>query len=75
LDPQKTVIDFLFSSDDPVVKAIKSYESILSNPNFDQNELNKILDQIDTLKAWEYEHKINIIISRLNITPFLNQKC
>lgn len=74
LDPNQTVADALFTSNDPAVQAIKNYEKILSDSNFAQEDLNEILSQIEQLKAREYEYKIKIIISKLQIDKFINQK-
>jgi ATP-binding cassette subfamily F protein uup len=56
------------------LKVIKTYEQILLDPNFDQDQMNKVLNKIDELNAWEYESKIKSIVSKLQINDYLNQK-
>lgn len=82
LDWDKLVIDELFwnenagdsSASNEALKVIKTYEQILLDPNFDQDQMNKVLNKIDELNAWEYESKIKSIVSKLQINDYLNQK-
>ncbi len=73
LDDDKKVIDILFDDENQIAQTIKKYEQILIDPNFDQEELNNILTKIDELNAWEYESKVKTIVSKLQITSYLNQ--
>jgi ABC transport system ATP-binding/permease protein len=74
-DMDKKTIDILFGDEsNKTLEAIKSYEQILNENNFDQEKLNNILSKIDELNAWEYESKIKTIISKLQINNYLNQK-
>ena len=74
LDWNKKVIDVLFNEDNEIAQVIKSYEQILADPDFDQDELNNILSKIDELNAWGYEAKVKTIVSKLQITNYLNQE-
>jgi len=69
------VIDELFGNEEnEALQVIKRYEQILSDPDFDQDELNNVLSKIDELNAWEYEAKVKTIVSKLQITNYLNQE-
>jgi len=74
LDNNKTVIDSLFSMDHPSAQIIKKYEEIITKQDFDADELNEIIWQLEENNAREYESKVNIIISKLNLTNLLSQK-
>ena len=74
LDEEKKVIDELFANEkNEALQTIKNYEKALNDKNFDQDKLNEILNKIDELNAWEYESKIKTIVSKLQITDYLNQ--
>lgn len=70
-DPEQTVLEACFSSQNEVVKLIARYEEVMASENHDQ--LNDVLSQMDLLQAWDYEQRIKQILNRLNITE-LNQK-
>lgn len=66
-----TVLDACFRSDNDVTKVIAEYERIMSSPG--QSGLDEVLQQMDMLKAWDYEQRVKQILSQLKITNF-NQK-
>lgn len=76
--PQNVSIqEAIFTSNTPVINAIKEYELAveLSQKNHnDENalRLEKAIAQMDLLKAWDYEVKIKEILSKLDI-HHLNQ--
>ena len=70
-DPEQTVLEACFTSENEVVKLIARYEDIISSGNHEH--LDEVLSQMDLMQAWDYEQKITQILSRLNITR-LNQK-
>jgi ATP-binding cassette subfamily F protein uup len=62
-----TVMETVFHSDNPVIQAIRRYESALLHP--DQPErLQASLVEMDDLKAWDFEARIKEILFKLNIT-------
>jgi len=71
-DPQYpenlTVLEACFKSDNDVTKLIAEYEQIMSGGN--QDRLDTVLQQMDTLKAWDYEQRAKQILSQLKITDF-----
>ena len=70
-NPDQTVLEACFTSDNEVVKLIARYEDIISTG--DHEHLDEVLSQMDIMQAWDFEQKITQILSRLNITR-LDQK-
>jgi ABC transport system ATP-binding/permease protein len=67
-----TAIEAIFHSENPQTQAIKNYEKALLDDNLD--DIQKYLEEIDHLQAWDFEAKIKEILSKLKIDLFLNQK-
>jgi ABC transport system ATP-binding/permease protein len=67
-----TAIEAIFHSDNPQTQAIKNYEKALLDDNLD--DIQKYLEEIDHLQAWDFEAKIKEVLSKLKIDLFLNQK-
>lgn len=70
-DPEITVLEACFRSENEAVKVIARYEEIMASES--HAGLDEILNQMDLLKAWDYEQRIKQILSQLKITAF-NQK-
>ena len=66
----QTVSEVVFASDLPEVKLIQRYEQLTqeleTHPDL-QDELNEVMSEIDSKNAWEYEVKINQILSQLHV--------
>ncbi len=76
-DSNHTVLEAIFYSDNPVLTAIREYESILTkheqNPTDASSEaLQKAINQMQNLNAWDYEAKIKEILFRFKVSK-LNQ--
>ncbi len=71
-DPEMSVIDTIFDSDNPTLAAIKSYEEALVLKNKPQL-LERAIEKMEDLKAWDFEAKIKEILSKFNISD-LHQK-
>jgi ATP-binding cassette subfamily F protein uup len=74
LHPDLTVLDELFATEHTSAKIIKEYEQLLLDPQADADRLHEVITQMEEHKAREYESKIQIIISKLNLTELLTQK-
>ncbi len=61
-----TIMEAVFESENPLIQAIKRYETALQNPN-DENAMQEALTLMDDLKAWDFEANIKEILSKLNI--------
>ena len=65
-----SINDFIYSPDNPQQQLIRAYEELLVQPDADSRKLTSLTDQISSLDAWEYEHNIKSILTRLQITDF-----
>ncbi len=67
--PQQTVLQSCFSSDNEVVKTIARYEAKLQALGEEamDAEMEDLLHLMDYHKAWDYEHRVKQILSRLHI--------
>ena len=65
-DLGKTILEAAFDFDNPLINAIKEYETALSFPEREK-ELQKALAKMEDLKAWDYEARIKEILGKLNI--------
>lgn len=72
-DPLKSIWDNVLSMNHPVAQAVKRYEEFLEKGSADATELQRLLNTMDELHAWSFEHDMQQILSRLKITN-LNQK-
>ncbi|SEQ78961.1 ATP-binding cassette, subfamily F, uup [Pedobacter rhizosphaerae] len=68
-----SISDFIFSLDNKQQQLIKEYEELIEDPNPDEKKLNRLYEELSEHNAWEYEHEIKTILSRMGITH-LQQK-
>lgn len=66
----KSINDFIYSTDNQQQQLIRAYEELVSDPDADPRKLASLSDQISAIDAWEYEHNIKSILTRLQITDF-----
>ncbi|TDB60847.1 ABC transporter ATP-binding protein [Arundinibacter roseus] len=64
-DEQLPIIEVIFASSNPVASAVKRYEQALVSG--DDDALTDILEEMDSLKAWDFESKVKEILGRLGI--------
>ncbi|AFD07941.1 ABC-F family ATP-binding cassette domain-containing protein [Solitalea canadensis] len=62
----KTIFDAVYDAENPLLKTIMSYELALEHPD-DAKKLQKAIDQMDALQAWDYEIRIKQILGELKI--------
>lgn len=67
--PHHTILEAALDSDLPVIQAIKNYELAMLSPQ-DGDRMQKAIQQMDDLKAWDFEAKIKEVLFKLNITEF-----
>jgi ATP-binding cassette subfamily F protein uup len=65
-NPEDTVIEAVFDSDSEILQAIRKYEEAMILEK-EGDELQGILDEMDRLKAWDFEAKIQEILTRFNV--------
>jgi ATP-binding cassette subfamily F protein uup len=68
-----TISDFIFSSENKQQQLIKEYEELIEQEHPDEKTLNRLYDELSEHNAWEYEHQIKTILSRMGINH-LQQK-
>jgi len=71
-DETKTVIETVFHSDLPALKAIRQYESCIerdieNHSPETQKALEQAMQAMDEAQAWDYESRVKQVLSRLNI--------
>lgn len=71
LNPEHTVIEEIFESDNEKLKTIKAFELAIAHNN--QDEIAETSAKMDELNAWDIEVEIKQILSQLKITN-LEQK-
>ncbi len=67
-----TISDYIFHADNVQQQAIRKYEELLENDPDNTDALNKVMEELSEVDAWEYEYKIKTILGRLDI-HHLNQ--
>ncbi len=68
-----SISDFIFSLENKQQQLIKEYEELIEDPNPDEKTLNRLYEELSEHNAWEYEHEIKTILSRMGINH-LQQK-
>ncbi len=66
-----TILNHIFKTDNPVVKLIKEYEYLCSNPennNLYSKKLDTLILEMDKQNAWQFEAEIKSVLSELGIT-------
>lgn len=66
-NPEETINDFIFKSDNEQQQLIKEYESVLENDPENYDKIEFLTTKITELEAWEYEYKIKNILDRLDV--------
>lgn len=72
LDPELTIEESIFSSENPTLSIIEAYEKALKNPE-NTEAYQKAFDAMDAHNAWDFETQYKQILSRLKLED-LDQK-
>ena len=67
-----TISDYIFHADDLQQQLIRKYEELLENDPDNARAIEKVMEEMSDVDAWEYEYKIKTILGRLDI-HHLNQ--
>jgi ATP-binding cassette subfamily F protein uup len=66
MDESQTILESIFDHDLPELRALKKYnEALIDN---DQDKLNECYEELTELNAWDYEVRVNQILSVLKLT-------
>lgn len=68
MSDQSQVIDYMLDSDDPGVICVQRYTDLMDGG--DQEELQKVLMEMDRLKAWNIESRLKEVAGKLGIKNF-----
>ena len=68
-----TISDYIFHADNVQQQAIRKYEELLENDPDNAKAIDKAMEELGDVDAWEYEYKIKTILGRLDI-HHLNHK-
>ncbi|SEC08452.1 ATP-binding cassette, subfamily F, uup [Maribacter dokdonensis] len=66
MDPNLTVEETIFASDNEVLEVIKNYEKVLQNPE-DADAYQKAFEAMDRFEAWDFETQYKQILSKLKL--------
>lgn len=74
LDDDKTILETIFSSDNPTVKIINQYEAAILDIEASGDNMQFLLDEMSRLDAWEFEKRSKQVLAKLGIlnTDVLN---
>lgn len=65
-----TIKDILFDEKNKVASVVMRYEDCIHNPDTSPDVMQAVLEEMESLNAWEFDAKVNEITSRLGITSF-----
>lgn len=68
-----TVKDVLFNDKNEIARVVKEYEDCIHHPDTDPDRMQKVLERMEELKAWDYEAKVHEVIGKLGV-PDLDKK-
>ncbi|GAB3634982.1 ABC-F family ATP-binding cassette domain-containing protein [Hymenobacter arcticus] len=66
-DESLTVEETIFASQNDTLRAVKDYEHVVNDPNHDPDDLQRVMERMDTLNAWDYESQVQQILGKLGI--------
>ncbi len=71
-DPERLIFDEVLATDTVENQAIKAYELAINNPA-DSNAYEKAFERMNATNAWDYDVKVNTILSQLKISDKLQR--
>jgi ATP-binding cassette subfamily F protein uup len=72
--PADTLVkNILFDDSNKVAKVVRDYEEAVHNPETSPDRMQTLLEQMEELKAWDYDAKVQEITSKLGV-PSLDMK-
>jgi ABC transport system ATP-binding/permease protein len=73
VDEQLLVKDILFNDSNEIAIAVKEYEDCLHHPDVDPERMQKALERMSDLNAWDYDTKVQEVIGKLGV-PDLDKR-
>ena len=68
LEDDKTILQTIFSSDNPTVKIINEYEAAILDIEASGDRMQFLLDEMSRLDAWDFDKRAQQILAKLGIT-------
>jgi len=68
-----TVKEIIFNASNKVAAVVKEYEDCLHHPDTSADRMQKVLEQMEELNAWDYDAKVQEVTGKLGVTD-LDQK-
>lgn len=68
--PNTLVKSLLFDENNKVAMVVKRYEEAVHNPDTSPEKMQALLEQMEDLKAWDYDAKVQEITTRLGVPSF-----
>ncbi|SNR61753.1 ABC-F family ATP-binding cassette domain-containing protein [Hymenobacter mucosus] len=66
-DESLNVEQTIFASQNDTLAAIRDYEHVVNDPNHSPNDLQRVMELMDTYNAWDYDAQVKQILGRLGI--------
>ncbi|MGY2132016.1 ABC-F family ATP-binding cassette domain-containing protein [Hymenobacter sp. HD11105] len=66
-DEALTVEQTIFASQNDTLAAIRDYEHVVNDPKHKSDDLQRVMERMDALNAWDYESQVKQILGRLGI--------
>ncbi|NME72252.1 ABC-F family ATP-binding cassette domain-containing protein [Flammeovirga aprica] len=71
-EPEQSVLDYVLSSDSPIITAVRDYEKALADSGADYSDatlkqLDKATQKMEELKAWDAEARVKQILTAFKI--------
>lgn len=63
-----SINDILFDDKNVVAKVVKEYEDCIHHPETSPERMQKVLEQMEELNAWDYDAKVQEVTGKLGIT-------
>ncbi|PSR54539.1 ABC transporter [Adhaeribacter arboris] len=67
-DENLTVQQTLFSGQNEIIETISQYERCVHQDNADPDQLQRLMERMEELQAWDYEAKVKQILGKFGIT-------
>ena len=64
----KTIEEYIYNSENPLIRLINRYESLLNLEDTESDEFNNLMSEIDERNAWGVDVKINEVLTNLKFT-------
>lgn len=67
MDENQSILDYLFDSGSDLIQLLRQYEDLNSGHIQNKELLNKVINRMDELQAWNFEAKIREILGKFDL--------